>query len=187
LAKVLKSTHIKIEPGDAVGYNIKDAPRFRERLSKVMGFYIVVSSIPDDELLTTLMQTNIFRALELITPVSPFIPIEGTNEFVFLLCPNWATSIYHSNEYLKKSKTFSDSHDTKHVETYVGENRNLHTAFVAELNLSLKKDTPIQVVSSRKEPIINSFEDQPKKDKSKLLTFFVENKMKNMLELIEEF
>jgi len=35
--------------------------------------------------------------------------------------------------------------------------------------------------------IINSFEDQPKKDKSKLLTFFVENKMKNMLELIEEF
>jgi len=35
--------------------------------------------------------------------------------------------------------------------------------------------------------IINSFEGQPKKDKSKLLTFFVENKMKNMLELIEEF
>jgi 5'-3' exonuclease len=35
--------------------------------------------------------------------------------------------------------------------------------------------------------IINSFEEQPKKDKSKLLTFFVENKMKNMLELIEEF
>jgi len=160
LAKVLISTHIKIESGDPVGYNIsKDAPRFRERLSKVMGFYIVVSSIPNDELLKTLMQTNIFRALELITPVSPFIPIEGTNEFVFLLCPNWATSIYHSNEYLKKSKTFSDSLDTKYVETYVGENRNLHTAFIAELNSSLKKDTPIQVVSSRKEPTINSFEN----------------------------
>ena len=162
LAKVLISTHIKIESGDPVGYNIsKDAPRFRERLSKVMGFYIVVSSIPDDELLTTLMQTNIFRALELITPVSPFIPIEGTSEFVFLLCPNWATSIYHSTEYLKMSKTFSDSLDTKYVETYVGENRNLHIAFIKELNSnpSLKKDTRIHVISSRKEPRINSFED----------------------------
>jgi hypothetical protein len=165
LAKVLISTHIKIESGDPVGYNISkdapDAPRFRERLSKVMGFYIVVSSIPDDELLKTLMQTNIFRALELITPVSPFISIEGTNEFVFLLCPNWATSIYHSTEYLKTSKTFSDSLDTKYVETYVGENRNLHIAFIKELNSnpSLKKDTRIYVISSRKEPRINSFED----------------------------
>lgn len=38
-----------------------------------------------------------------------------------------------------------------------------------------------------KEKIINSYEGQPDKDKSKLLDFFVRNKMKNMLELIEEF
>lgn len=38
-----------------------------------------------------------------------------------------------------------------------------------------------------KERIINSYTDQPQKDKSKLLDFFVQNKMKNMLELIEEF
>jgi hypothetical protein len=37
------------------------------------------------------------------------------------------------------------------------------------------------------ENIINSYEDKPTKDKSKLLNFFVENKMKNMLEVIEEF
>jgi len=37
------------------------------------------------------------------------------------------------------------------------------------------------------ENIINSYEDKPQKDKSKLLNFFVENKMKNMLEVIEEF
>lgn len=35
--------------------------------------------------------------------------------------------------------------------------------------------------------IINTFEAKPFKDKSKLLNFFVENKMKNMLEVIEEF
>ena len=35
--------------------------------------------------------------------------------------------------------------------------------------------------------IINTFEGQPNKDKSKLLDFFVDNKMKNMLEVIEEF
>ena len=35
--------------------------------------------------------------------------------------------------------------------------------------------------------IINTFEGQPRKDKSKLLDFFVDNKMKNMLEVIEEF
>lgn len=38
-----------------------------------------------------------------------------------------------------------------------------------------------------KDSIINSYVGQPKKDKSKLLNFFIENKMKNMLELIEEF
>jgi 5'-3' exonuclease len=37
------------------------------------------------------------------------------------------------------------------------------------------------------ENIINTFEGKPKKDKSKLLDFFVERKMKNMLEVIEEF
>jgi 5'-3' exonuclease len=35
--------------------------------------------------------------------------------------------------------------------------------------------------------IINSYIDKPNKDKSKLLNFFIEHKMKNMLELIEEF
>lgn len=38
-----------------------------------------------------------------------------------------------------------------------------------------------------KQRIINSYTDQPQKDKSKLLDFFVQNKMKNMLEIIEEF
>jgi 5'-3' exonuclease len=38
-----------------------------------------------------------------------------------------------------------------------------------------------------KESIINNYVDQPTKDKSKLLNFFFEHKMKNMLELIEEF
>lgn len=35
--------------------------------------------------------------------------------------------------------------------------------------------------------IINSYVEKPFKDKSKLLDFFVEHKMKNMLEVIEEF
>jgi 5'-3' exonuclease len=38
-----------------------------------------------------------------------------------------------------------------------------------------------------KTAIINSYVDKPNKDKSKLLNFFIEHKMKNMLELIEEF
>jgi 5'-3' exonuclease len=38
-----------------------------------------------------------------------------------------------------------------------------------------------------KESIINTYEEKPMKDKSKLLDFFVEHKMKNMLEVIEEF
>ena len=158
----LKSTHIKIESGDPVGYNIADAPRFRERLSKVIGFYTVIYDIPDDELLKTLMQTNIFRALELITPISPFIPVKGTNEFVFLSCPNWSTSIFHAEQYLGK---FLTNPETRNIEKYVGEDKNLHTAFIKELNsnLSLKKETPIPIVSSREEPRINNFEDFLKK------------------------
>lgn len=35
--------------------------------------------------------------------------------------------------------------------------------------------------------IINSYNEKPFKDKSKLLDFFVQNRMKNMLEVIEEF
>jgi hypothetical protein len=38
-----------------------------------------------------------------------------------------------------------------------------------------------------KEAIINTYTDKPTKDKSQLLNFFVEHKMKNMLEVIEEF
>ena len=38
-----------------------------------------------------------------------------------------------------------------------------------------------------KESIINSYVEKPTKDKSKLLNFFIEHKMKNMLEVIEEF
>ena len=40
---------------------------------------------------------------------------------------------------------------------------------------------------SIKESIINTYTDKPTKDKSQLLNFFVEHKMKNMLEVIEEF
>ena len=35
--------------------------------------------------------------------------------------------------------------------------------------------------------IINNFETQPSKNKSMLLNYFIENRMKNMMELIEEF
>ena len=35
--------------------------------------------------------------------------------------------------------------------------------------------------------IVSTFELQPSKDKSKLLNYFIEHKMKNMLEVIEEF
>jgi 5'-3' exonuclease len=38
-----------------------------------------------------------------------------------------------------------------------------------------------------RQSIINNYTSQPSKDKSKLLDFFVEHKMKNMLEVIEEF
>jgi 5'-3' exonuclease len=43
------------------------------------------------------------------------------------------------------------------------------------------------IPSKVKTAIINSYVDKPNKDKSKLLNFFIEHKMKNMLELIEEF
>ena len=38
-----------------------------------------------------------------------------------------------------------------------------------------------------KDGIINNYVSQPNKDKSKLLNFFIEHKMKNMLDVIEEF
>jgi hypothetical protein len=38
-----------------------------------------------------------------------------------------------------------------------------------------------------KNAIINNYTGQPDKNKSMLLNFFIEHKMKNMLELIEEF
>jgi hypothetical protein len=38
-----------------------------------------------------------------------------------------------------------------------------------------------------KDAIINNYTGQPDKNKSMLLNFFIEHKMKNMLELIEEF
>ena len=38
-----------------------------------------------------------------------------------------------------------------------------------------------------KESIINNFVNQPNKDKSKILNYFISNKMRNMLEVIEEF
>jgi hypothetical protein len=37
------------------------------------------------------------------------------------------------------------------------------------------------------ELIINTYMEQPKKDRSKLLNYFIVNKMKNMLEVITEF
>ena len=43
------------------------------------------------------------------------------------------------------------------------------------------------IPKSIKANVINSYVDTPSKDKSKLLNFFVERKMKNMLEVIEEF
>lgn len=38
-----------------------------------------------------------------------------------------------------------------------------------------------------KNAVINNFEKQPEKNKSMLLNYFIENRMKNMLELLEEF
>jgi hypothetical protein len=43
------------------------------------------------------------------------------------------------------------------------------------------------IPSDLKNAIINSYTEQPEKDKSRLLNFFIQNKMKNMMELIEEF
>ena len=44
-----------------------------------------------------------------------------------------------------------------------------------------------QIPQSVKDAIINNYTGQPVKNKSILLNFFIEHKMKNMLELIEEF
>ena len=44
-----------------------------------------------------------------------------------------------------------------------------------------------QIPQSVKDAIINNYTGQPVKNKSMLLNFFIEHKMKNMLELIEEF
>lgn len=43
------------------------------------------------------------------------------------------------------------------------------------------------IPSDIKERIINTFEGQPKKDRSNLINYFMQNKMKQMLELVEEF
>ena len=43
------------------------------------------------------------------------------------------------------------------------------------------------IPSEIKERIINTFEGQPKKDRSNLINYFMQNKMKQMLELVEEF
>lgn len=43
------------------------------------------------------------------------------------------------------------------------------------------------IPSEVRDAIIDKYTGQPQKDKSKLLDFFVEHKMKNMLEVIEEF
>jgi hypothetical protein len=37
------------------------------------------------------------------------------------------------------------------------------------------------------EQIINSFNSYPKKDRSMILDYFIQNKMKNMMEFVEEF
>ena len=44
-----------------------------------------------------------------------------------------------------------------------------------------------QIPTQVRESVINNFVTQPNKDRSKLLNYFIENKMKNMLEVIEDF
>lgn len=44
-----------------------------------------------------------------------------------------------------------------------------------------------QIPSNIKTAIINNFIEQPSKDRSKLFNYFVHNKMKNMLDVLEEF
>ena len=38
-----------------------------------------------------------------------------------------------------------------------------------------------------KQSIINSYESQTNKDKSHLLNYFIKNKMKNMIDVIDDF
>jgi hypothetical protein len=148
---------IQIEEEDSTVYSLNDTRNFAGRISNIISFYKVIYAIPDDELVENLAETNIFRALELITPVSPFIPKDKTpNVFVFLLCPDWFTSVMYAKSYLGK---FLTSPETTNIEQYVTDDRNLHTAFIKELNrLPKDKYTPIDVVSSRDIPSINSFE-----------------------------
>ncbi len=59
--------------------------------------------------------------------------------------------------------------------------------FVKNYNRNKQLVDFTQIPETIKNSIINNFESQPKKDRSQLLNYFVENKMKNMLELLEEF
>ena len=148
---------IQIEEEDSTVYSLNDTRNFAGRISKIISFYKVIYAISDEELVENLVETNIFRALELITPVSPFIPKDNTpNEFVFLLCPDWFTSVMYAKRYLGK---FLTSPETTNIEQYVTDDRNLHTAFIKELNLLPEvKSERVDVVSSRDIPSINSFE-----------------------------
>ena len=148
---------IQIEEKDSTVYSLNDTRNFARRISNIISFYKVIYAIPDDELVENLAETNIFRALELITPVSPFIPKDKTpNVFVFLLCPDWFTSVMYAKRYLGK---FLTSPETTNIEQYVTDDRNLHTAFIKELNrLPEVKSERVDVVSSRDIPSINSFE-----------------------------
>lgn len=59
--------------------------------------------------------------------------------------------------------------------------------FKANYNRNKKLVSFDSIPTDIKTAIINSYTEQPEKDKSKLLNFFIQNKMKNMMELIEEF
>lgn len=59
--------------------------------------------------------------------------------------------------------------------------------FKANYNRNKKLVSFDNIPSEIKTSIINSYTEQPEKDKSRLLNFFIQNKMKNMMELIEEF
>ena len=98
-------------------YTLNDTPNFAKRVTKIISFYEVIYGISNDSLLEALTKTNRFGVLELITPVSPFIPKEGESDsFVFLLCPNWSTSIRYAEQYLKM---FLTSPETTNIEVYL--------------------------------------------------------------------
>jgi hypothetical protein len=141
---------------DSKIYTLNDTPNFAKRVTKIISFYEVIYGISNDSLFEALMKTNMFGVLELITPVSPFIPKEGESDsFVFLLCPNWFTYIRYAEQYLKK---FLTSPDTMNIEIYLTDDKNLHTAFIKELNQTVAKEDPLHVVSSRVIPSMNNFE-----------------------------